>query len=485
MSTRDVERRAWRVEDVRAAEEAVLAKAVPGELMRRAAFALAGHCARILTERGPGRVYGSRVVLLVGSGNNGADALLAGAELARRGARVHALLAGEAHKEGLATFRAAGGRVVSAVELAESKVDLAVDGLVGIGGKGPLRAQHAQLVEFAHKVRAAGGYVVAVDVPSGVLADTGEVQESAVTADETITFGCLKPGLVVTPGAWRAGVITVVDIGLQMESSPVAELIAAHEVAKIWPHPSPSDSKYSRGVVGIVAGSEKFPGAAQLAVGGALRGGAGFVRYAGPCADAVLQRYPEVVCGQKLTDLGRVQAWVVGPGIGDDAYPIVSQILGTDLPAVLDADALTVFDDQLRDRVRRRPAPTILTPHEGEFRRMFGPISAGRIEAAVAAATDLKATLVLKGDRTIVAEPNAPVQVGPANARALATAGTGDVLAGLVGSLLATGLSPRDAASAGVYVHAQAGIAAEQTGPVTASDVVQALRSTIADLVDT
>ena len=251
-------RQAHEVAVVRAAEAALMARLREGTLMQRAAAGLAATCCRLL-----GRVYGARVVLLVGSGDNGGDALYAGALLARRGAAVSAVLLGSrAHEAGLAALRAAGGRVASPAVLREA--DLVLDGIVGIGGKGALRDDAASAVASISPA----ALVVAVDVPSGVDADTGEVQGAAVRADVTVTFGTWKPGLLIDPGAHHAGVLELVDIGLapHLPSSGLTALQNA-DVAALLPRPHVESDKYRRGVVGIVAGSRAYTGAAVLSVG--------------------------------------------------------------------------------------------------------------------------------------------------------------------------------------------------------------------------
>ncbi|WP_208639722.1 NAD(P)H-hydrate epimerase, partial [Streptomyces tricolor] len=328
-------RTAYSVETVRAAERVLMARLPEGALMQRAAAGLAAACAELL-----GRVYGSRVVLLVGSGDNGGDALYAGARLARRGAGVTAVLLSpeRAHGAGLAALRRAGG-TVTAPDGAEEPIlraDLVVDGIVGIGGKGGLRPDAERLAGVVARSRAA---VVAVDLPSGVDADTGEVRAPALRADLTVTFGAYKPGLLIDPAREYAGVVRLVDIGLAPPPAD-AELEALQhaDVARLLPLPSAESDKYRRGVVGIAAGSARYPGAAVLAVSGALRGGAGAVRYVGPAGEAVLARFPEtLVSDAGPAKAGRVQAWVVGPGAGDDAAT-VAEVLAADVPVLLDAD---------------------------------------------------------------------------------------------------------------------------------------------------
>ncbi|MFI8504725.1 NAD(P)H-hydrate dehydratase [Streptomyces sp. NPDC085524] len=454
-------RTAYSVETVRGAERELMARLPEGALMQRAAAGLAAVCAGLLR-----RVYGARVVLLVGPGDNGGDALYAGARLARRGAGVTAVPMDpeRMHAGGLAALTAAGGRVADAVP---ARADLVLDGLLGIGGRGGLRPAAAALVERIP----AGAVVVAVDLPSGVDADSGEVAGAAVTADVTVTFGAYKPGLLIDPGASRAGAVRLVDIGLELPARPDAEALQHADVAELLPVPTASSDKYRRGVVGIVAGSAQYPGAAVLAVAGALRGGAGAVRYVGPAADAVLARFPETLIGR-----GRVQAWVVGPGLGEGRAGEVAQVLAEDVPVLVDADGLRGLDAEV---LRARTAHTLLTPHAGEAAALLGvpreSVEAGRLAAVRKLAGRYGAAVLLKGSTTLVASggSGAPVRVNPTGTPWLATAGSGDVLSGLAGSLLAGGLAAVDAGSAAAYLH---GLSARLSGgPLLAQDVAEAL----------
>ncbi|MFC8346107.1 NAD(P)H-hydrate dehydratase [Streptomyces sp. NPDC057280] len=466
-------RTAYSVETVRAAERELMARLPEGTLMQRAAAGLAVACADLL-----GRVYGSRVVLLVGSGDNGGDALYAGARLARRGAGVSAvLLAPErAHAGGLAALRRAGGSVVPAGRAEEAilRADLVLDGIVGIGGKGGLRADAAALVAVVERSRAA---VVAVDLPSGVDADTGEVRGEAVRADLTVTFGTHKPGLLIDPAREYAGVVRLVDIGLSLPGEAEIEALQHADVAELLPVPGAESDKYRRGVVGIAAGSARYPGAAVLAVAGALRGGAGAVRYVGPAGGAVIARFPEtLVSDQGPAKAGRVQAWVVGPGAGDDAAS-VAEVLEAEVPVLIDADGLRLAD---RDAVRGRGAPTLMTPHAGEAAALLGvareEVEGARLESVRELAGRYGATVLLKGSTTLVADSGGgAVRVNPTGTGWLATAGSGDVLSGLTGSLLAAGLSALDAGSVGAYLHGLAGRLAADGGPVGAGDVAGAV----------
>ncbi|MGQ4351209.1 NAD(P)H-hydrate dehydratase [Streptomyces sp. SAS_275] len=475
-------RTAYSVETVRAAERELMARLPEGALMQRAAAGLAAACADLL-----GRVYGSRVVLLVGSGDNGGDALYAGARLARRGAGVTAVLLApdRTHPEGRAALLRAGG-TTAAPDTAEPllrRADLVVDGIVGIGGKGGLRPDAARLAELADASRAA---VVAVDLPSGVEADTGEVLGDAVRADLTVTFGTHKPGLLVDPARGYAGSVHLVDIGLDLPEQADLEALQHADVAARLPRPGAASDKYRRGVVGIAAGSARYPGAAVLAVSGALRGGAGAVRYVGPAADAVIARFPEtLVSGEGPAKAGRVQAWVVGPGIGDDATS-VAEVLAADVPVLVDADALRLAD---RETVRARSAPTLLTPHAGEAAALLGVAREAVEEARLASVRELAglygATVLLKGATTLVAGPvGGPVRVNATGTAWLATAGSGDVLSGLAGSLLASGLSALDAGSVAAYLHGLAGRFAADGAPAGAHDVAAAVPEAWRDVTD-
>ncbi|MFD3540518.1 NAD(P)H-hydrate dehydratase [Streptomyces sp. NPDC058662] len=465
-------RTAYSVETVRAAERGLMAELPEGALMRRAAAGLAAVCAALLTRR-RGRVYGSRVVLLVGPGDNGGDALYAGARLARRGAGVTAVPMDPArmHPGGLAALRAAGGRVAERVPAgpdgSAGGADLVLDGLLGIGGRGGLRPAAAALLEQLPP----GVPVVAADLPSGVDADTGEVAGPAVRAEVTVAFGAYKPGLLIDPGASLTGAVHLVDIGLDLPS-PQVEALQHADVAALLPVPTASSDKYRRGVAGIVAGSGQYPGAAVLAVAGALRGGAGAVRYVGPAADAVLARYPETLIGP-----GRVQAWVVGPGLGDGRAGEVAALLAQDVPVLVDADGLRGLDPAV---LRARSAPTLLTPHAGEAAALLGvprqEVEAGRLAAVQELAGRYGAAVLLKGSTTLVASGGGgAVRVNPTGTPWLATAGSGDVLSGLAGALLAAGLSGLDAGSAAAYLHGLAGRRAADGAPVLAHEVAEAL----------
>jgi hydroxyethylthiazole kinase-like uncharacterized protein yjeF len=468
-------RAAHTVAQVRAAEAALMPLLPAGALMQRAASGLAIACARRL-----GRVYGQRVVLLVGAGNNGADALWAGARLAARGAAVVAVPVGEPVADALAALLRAGGRVGTAQDVTAAA--LVVDGLVGLGGRGGLRPEAAALAAAAD-----GHDVVAVDLPSGVDADTGVVAGAAVRAALTITFGTLKPGLLVGAGRTHAGALHLVDIGLGRHlPAPAAEVLEDADVAALLPVAGPGSDKYTRGVVGVAAGSPSYTGAAVLAVGSAVRAGAGMVRFAGARhpAEQVRARWPEAVVhegeGPDVVGAGRVQAWVVGPGLGTDdrAASVVEAVLAQDVPVLVDADALTVCA-QHPEWLHRRTAETLLTPHDREYARFDADVGPDRLAAAHRLARDLGVTVLLKGDATVVADASGRTRINPTGSPALATAGTGDVLSGGCGSLLAQGLSAYDAGSIGAFLHGRAGALAADGAATSAFPVLQAWPSAV------
>lgn len=459
------------VEHVRAAEAALMASVPDGALMQRAATALARHCGQLL-----GRVYGARVVLLVGRGNNGGDALFAGAVLAARGARVTGLLLepDNVHTAGLRALTRAGGRTADADPARMIGADLVVDGIIGIGGRGELRGAAVELAQAAADV-----LTVAVDIPSGVDADTGAAGEHAVRADVTVTFGALKAGLVVGRGADLAGELRLVDIGLSpFLPAARSHLLEACDVRSVLPQPDGADDKYTRGVVGVAAGSQQYAGAGVLATGAAVHGGAGMVRYIGLAPEQIRTRYPEVIVHSETRPHDvRVQAWVVGPGLGTDdgAMSLLSDVLRTDMPVVVDADAITLVA-RSPGLVRGRSAPTVLTPHDREFARIAGDPSSDRLGSVRQAARDLGATVLLKGNATVIAAPDGTAYVNATGTPWLATAGSGDVLSGLLGALLAAGLGAPLAAAAAAYVHGVAGQRAARSGPPSATDLLEQLR---------
>lgn len=489
---------------VRAAEEHAFRSTPEGTLMQRASHALAISCAGLLSDV-RGAVVGSRVLVLVGSGNNGGDALWAGSMLAARGCRVDALtLSDRFHAAGATALLAQGGRLVAwtgePAQLALiDQADLVIDGVLGIGGAGALRPQAADLIE---QVQGSGALIVAVDVPSGVDADTGAVHGTAVRADVTVTFGAVKPGLLVAPGRFHSGAVRLIDIGLDFtDVEPVAVVLDDIDVAAVLPEPEDADYKYSRGVVGISAGSREYPGAALLVTAAARHANVGMVRYldrVDSVAPMVVTQFPDVVVdGTAPATQPRATAWACGsgfPGTAADEATVIA-VLDAAHPVVLDAGALTVTADSARVRERigdraRAGLPTVITPHEGEFERLCPGLLAhagGRLDAAVSAASRLDCIVVLKGAGTIVADPGGGAYVDTEGSADLGVAGSGDVLTGLIGGLLASALASRPDAdpafvtAAAVWLHGRAGRLAAEDGPVTAPDIAARIPAAIQD----
>ncbi|MDR6596796.1 NAD(P)H-hydrate dehydratase [Saccharothrix longispora] len=454
----------WTTARVRAAEERVMAAVPPGALMRRAAFGVAVVAAELLAGR-------RRVGLLVGAGNNGGDALWAGYHLRKRGVTVTAVLLepSRAHAEGLAAFRRAGGRVVDRL----GPVDLVVDGIVGLSARGPLRPDAA-----AH-VAGLDAPVLAVDLPSGVDPDTGHVAGPAVRAHTTVTFGCLKPVHALAD----CGDVRLVDIGLA-DALPGPDLLELDpaDVGAAWPVPGPDSDKYTQGVTGVAAGSSTYPGAAVLATGASLLSTSGLVRYAGPAAEAVRAHWPEAICTGSITDAGRVQAWVVGPGLGTGlgSEQVLRTVLEAGVPVCADADAITMLanNPDLWD-ARDPDTPLVLTPHDREYERLAGPVGEDRVAAARRAADKFGAVVLLKGHATVIASPDGRTLVNRAGNSWAATAGSGDVLSGVLGSLLAAGLDPALAAACATRVHTLAAALAADGAPIPASALLHALPDAI------
>ena len=403
------------------------------ELVQRAGSAVATAAVDLL-----GGTYGRRVVVVAGKGNNGADGRVAADRLRRRGVRV---------------------AVIDAADQPDRlpPSDLVIDAAFGTGFRGGYRAPDP-----------AGAPVLAVDIPSGLDGLTGEAGEDAVRASATVTFAALKTGLLLADGFEHAGRVTAADIGLDVSRSTIG-LLEGADVGG-WMPPRSRDSHKWKSAIWIVAGSPGMTGAADMAARAAMRSGAGTVRLGVP-GQPPGPRFPEVIGkplpaegwdGVVARDLDRMKAVVLGPGLGrsDATVAAVRRLLSVaPVPVVLDADALYALgslDDPARF-LRRRPGPTVLTPHDGEFSRLAGcPPGPRRISAARHMAFTTGATVLLKGSTTIVAEPAGDVTLTTAGDARLATAGSGDVLAGVVGALLAQGLEPRQAAAGGAFVHGTA-----------------------------
>ncbi|HEX6166254.1 MAG TPA: NAD(P)H-hydrate dehydratase [Acidimicrobiales bacterium] len=430
-------------------------------LIGRAGAAVARQAVAML-----GGTYGRRVVVVAGKGNNGNDGREAARRLRRRGVRVLEIDA------------------VGAPERLPAS-DLVIDAAYGTGFRG----------EYAPP-DPAGAPALAVDIPSGVDGLTGAVAGGAVRADRTVTFAALKPGLLFHPGRALAGPVITADIGLDVRVVDAAAAVGLVEGADVagWLPPRPADSHKWRAAVVIAAGSPGMTGAAHLAARAAQRAGAGMVRVASPGVehDAALPTEAVGIAvpsagwdARVLAELDRAGALVVGPGLGRGAATgaAVHQVVATaPVPLVIDGDALSALEGRAADVVGTRGAATILTPHDGEFARLAGHApSADRIAAARGLARDTGAIVLLKGPTTVCAHPDGRVHLSTTGDARLATAGTGDVLSGIIGALLAQGVEPLEAASAGAWLH---GRSAEQ-GPargLVASDVAAGLPAALAGL---
>ncbi|MGJ3188984.1 NAD(P)H-hydrate epimerase [Paenarthrobacter sp. FR1] len=509
-------------QQIRDAEQPLLDSGEGAVLMQRASYGLAQVVVRELKARR--RLAGAGVTVLAGKGNNGGDGLFAAALLARRGMRTTAILAAaDVHPEALAAFTAAGGRTIrlepgNAEELAVmcAGADVVIDALLGTGARGGLRDDSAELVASLQELRPR--LVVACDLPSGVDANTGEVHWPVLDADVTVTFGGIKAGLMTDPGEGCAGRIELVPIGIEgflSAEGPEVRRMTALDLGSVLPKPGRRAHKYSRGVLGVVAGSPRFAGAAVLSVHAAALAGTGMVRYVGPesAAGLVLAQTPEALWESE--DPGRVQAWLLGSGVDgeeqvDRARTAAAAALTADLPVVADAGALGLLPD-------RCPPHWILTPHAGELATLLGSLpSTG--EVAVTrddvesrplhfvrqAARKTGATVLLKGATTLVASPSGVVFSQSEGTAWMATAGSGDVLAGVLGALVAQsaeavkeddgayarlGLNPEDrwaaVAAVAASVHGRAGVLASADfagGPLTASAIMAAVPRVIGSL---
>lgn len=509
--------RAYTAEQIRTAEEPLLAAGAP--LMRRAAHGLAQQVLTILRDRGTGRVSGARVVALVGKGNNGGDALWALAVLRRRGVHVSAIPVGvsavDLHSEGSAALLRAGGTIENRIR---EDTAVVIDGLLGTGFRGEIDVPG--LLTEAGLVIPERTVIVACDVPSGLNATTGEIPGAVLPANITVTFGALKTGLLLGDGPGVCGQIEAVDIGLEQELEKrltfrKVSVLPDHDVsglARIFAAPAWNAHKYSRGVIAVSAGSARYPGAAVLTVAAAVATGVGMVRFVGEpsvCA-SVVAAHPEVVAGTDTS--GRADAWVLGPGwgTGDQERRRYQDVLksaeahGT--AVVLDASALELIDTDdaaAFSRIREAGGAVVLTPHAGELSRLEGRLHPGQDEAGVEAhalargeaaeltrarwlAERLGAYVVLKGPTTVIAAPEGSAILDAAGTASLATAGSGDTLAGLIGSALGRAVSDStpdtlDRIAAAVRLHAFAGRRAQQDGPFGASALAPAVRAVLAE----
>ncbi|MGQ0670469.1 MAG: NAD(P)H-hydrate dehydratase [Actinomycetota bacterium] len=453
-----------------------------------------------------GGAYGRRAVVVCGKGNNGGDGLVAARHLARAGMRASIVVVEEASglREPAATnlrrldevdVRV---RAFSAEGLAREldRADVAVDAIFGTGFHGSPDGAFAEAIAVLNQV---GAPVVAVDIPSGVNGETGAVEGEAVFADVTITLGAAKAGVVLFPGADRAGVVDVVDIGFPPDLVRAdLWLVEEADVAGLLPVREPDAHKRTSGVVVVVGGSRSMTGAVCLAAEAAYRAGAGLVTVAVPegilpvvqsmIAEATFLPLPETsegtiaeeaasILAERMAGAGAV---AIGPGMTtneETARFLRGAVRDCKSPLVVDADALNAFRGRAAELAERR-SEVVLTPHAGEFGRLAGVSSrevlTDRVGHVRKLAAETQSVVLLKGSRTLIASPDGSVRVNPTGDPVLATAGTGDVLTGTIAGLLARGLATADAAIAGAFVHGLAGqIAGRELGEgTTARDVL-------------
>lgn len=418
-----------------------------------------------------GGTYGRRIVVLAGKGNNGADGRIAAAALREWGSRVAVVDITQP--------------VSARDRRAIARADAVVDAMFGTGFRGVLEGAPAELTALVADARTARAAVIAVDIPSGVDGLTGASVGPAIAADHTVTFAAPKPGLWFHPGRRLAGTVTVADIGIDL--GPGVGRVAVMEAADITdavPARAATTHKWQSGVL-VVGGSAGMIGAPMLAAHAAARLGAGIVWAALPGEAAAAASGTEVITlaladdsagmltlagtGAVLEAASRFGAVVVGPGLGRDpvaATAVRELIAEVPVPLIVDADAIVALAGALAI-VRGRDAPTVLTPHDGEFEGLTGTRPGDdRIDAARTLATRAGATVLLKGPTTVVADADGRVRLNPTGNAALATAGSGDVLSGMIGAFCARGMESVTAAATAAFVHGRAADLAGHTGLV-------------------
>jgi len=509
---------------MRAVDTATIAAGTPGErLMERAGAGVAD-----ALERRWGALLALRVLVLAGGGNNGGDGFVAARLLQARGAVVRvALCADRARVAGdaramLERAEAAGVHVTcdpAAVAAAFDRWDFVVDALLGTGAEGAPRGAIAEGCRVLAEQRERGARVVAVDLPTGVSSDDGSVAEGAVRANVTVTFGHARRGHWLWPGRGYCGEVETVDIGLvdpREAGVQPAELATLPALAPLVPVRDPRAHKGSTGRVLLVGGAPGMTGALVLAARAAARAGAGYVRLAAPAslqqtlASHVVEQMV-IACGEDehraltstalpaiFAEVEKADAVGIGPGLSrfPHAAGVARELASrVRVPAVIDADALNALspaEERLEPILRTAAGPRVLTPHLGEMARLTGrtaeELEARRIDATRGWAQKWGAVVLLKGAPTVVAAPDGRVSVNPTGSPALATAGTGDVLTGLITALLAQGLAPFDAARLGAYAHGLAGeVAADSVGELgmLASDLLERIPRVLARIRET
>ncbi len=471
-------------------------------------------------ERRYGPTLGLRVLVLCGTGNNGGDGLVAARHLRARGAEVHVGVLGDhtrvrgealVHLDRLTATGITVASIADEDELerlvaSRDEWDLALDALLGTGARGEPEGLLAAAVQVLRRLDDGGTHVIALDLPTGVHADTGEIARRAVRADLTVTFGCPKRGHFLYPGRAFVGALEVVDIGLAtgaLAATPTpVSLATATAMAALLPARDPRAHKSSVGRVLVVGGSVGLTGAVALAARAALRAGAGYVQAAIPSS---LNDVLEVKLTEEMTlpmpetaertlaiaalepllaRAAQADVIALGPGLSRhrEAAELARRVVAEcDRPLVIDADGLNAFEGHT-DALMRTPGARVLTPHLGEMRRLTGvdpgTLEARRIDAAREWAQRWRSVVVLKGAPTVTASPEGQATVNPTGNPGMATAGMGDVLTGAIAALIAQGLAPYDAARLGVYAHGMAGdLAAGEMGQygLAAGDALESL----------
>lgn len=456
------------------------------QLMEAAGFAVAHEVRR--------RFSRYHVVVLCGPGNNGGDGFVAARLLARDGYAVRVALLGDRRNLGGDAARMASlwhGKIESLSLKVLDRADVVIDALFGAGLARPLEGQVRQIIEELAQRQIP---MVAVDVPSGVDGDTGAILGVAHQAVVSVTFFRKKPGHLLLPGRDLCGDVVVADIGIPESVLSEVEPSAAENHPGLWrlrfPWPGSYNHKYNRGQL-LVMGGPAMTGAARLASHAARRVGAGLVRLVVPAEAAMIYRSgPPGPLVSSLEDYdslisdGLCSAAVLGPGcgIGPHLRARVLSALRAGVPCVLDADALTSFAGQEKELFRALSSRSVLTPHDGEAARLFGEMSGSRLERARHAASLAGAVVLLKGSDTVIAHPDGRAVLNNNAPAWLATAGSGDVLAGLIGGLMSAGMESFDAACAGCWLH---GAMAQECGPgLIAEDLPLALPKILRELLD-
>jgi NAD(P)H-hydrate epimerase len=445
-------------------------------LVERAGTEVARHARRML-----GGSYARRVVIVCGKGNNGADGRVAATRLEARGI-------------GVDVFELASTTRVSELMRALARSDLVIDAMFGTGFRGALEGDASIIARALHDHR-----VLAVDIPSGIDGTTGEARGIAVQAEETVAFAAFKSGLLFEPGRSHAGRVRIVDIGIDPGATKLHVLESSDLDIRARPRTS---HKWSAGLL-VVGGSTGMIGAPLMAARAAARSGAGMVVCGLPGAEAAARASANELVTRALPATGggaldadaadvvakdahRFHAIVIGPGLGRDerTQAAVQRIVAEcPLPLVVDADALNALAIDAAPLAARHNAgfaPAVLTPHAGEFARLAGEsVGIDRVESARALAARTHAVVVLKGPGTVIAAADGEAFVNRTDSAALASAGTGDVLSGVIGGLIASGVAPLRAAASGVYIHGRAATAAHTGSELVATDLIDALPSTL------